>query len=157
MRPDIEGQIAAKLEQLLGTLPGNVANLERAVDASHPAVKVPYFTLSPMNPSASSISIAVSNQQGAVVTIGHGSYREFWRDGGNLLGRLPIDEELFLVCKSIVSGNFSERVWYDSSERMIRSRLALLVQGQQLGFGYGNVLWGFLRRKSVRTFIYEPY
>jgi len=157
MRPDIERQIAAKLEQLLGTLPGNVANLERGVDPSHPDVKVPYFTFSPMNPSASPISIEVSNEQGAVVTIGHGSYREFWPDGGNLAGSLPLDEEILLICMTVMSSSFSERVCYDSSERIIQARLALLVKGQQVGFGYGNVLWGFLRRKSYRTFQYKPY
>lgn len=153
---EFEKRILNRLEATVLALPSGTAEL---YIGDYPGVEkslFPYFSVTPTNPKSATIRGTVIEGQGIDFTIGHGTGGEIYikEDGKDAR---TLENWFFKVCNAVFISRFSETLTYNASGRVIRSAIALQIDRRRVRLGGQHIFWWAFRRKTMKTFDYDPY
>jgi hypothetical protein len=161
---DFETGVLERLRLRAAAMPDGVVRFV----SSTPATGVRYpergFLLMPTRANAAAIRGYVAgdvpNREGVgaeiLVTVGEAAVGEFAIRPSP--SEVLSDVEKFMrVCEAVISTRFSERVTYDASGRVVRSRLTLQVNDEKVVLSTGALLPNPFRRTFEKELQYEPY
>jgi len=153
--PAFESGMVQFLRSLVNDLPSGTASVD--FFQVQPPLSHPGFKILPNNPKAAQITGYIVSSD-VYLTIGKAASRELFAKGGNFPGDATINEEIKAVWDTVVSDGFTETIWLDKNDRVLRAVVELRLNNSlTVQFSYGNSLLKMLKRASKRVIQYEPY
>jgi hypothetical protein len=152
---EFEKRILNRLEEKVLALPAGTADL---YIGDYPGVEksvFPYFSVTPTNPKSATIRGAVIAGQGIDFTVGHGTGGEIYIKNGKVARTQ--ENWFFKICDAVLTSRFSETLTFDSGGHVIHSTIALQIDGRRVRLGGQHIFWWAFRRKTMKTFVYDPY
>jgi hypothetical protein len=149
-------RILNRLEERVLALPAGTADL---YIGDYPGVEksvFPYFSVTPTNSKSATIRGAVISGQGIDFTVGHGTGGEIYIKNDGKVARTQ-ENWFFKICDAVFTSWFSETLTFDAGGHVIRSALALQIDRRRVRLGGQHIFWWASRRKTMKTFDYEPY
>jgi hypothetical protein len=157
-KPGFETGLVEEVNRLMASLPSGAARLRVGRIPGRPQWPEPYFEITPGNPRSAPLKgSAVAKDLNLIV--GH-SWREFYgfAHGGTVIRGATWQEELREIWLAVVAGQLTERLFMDSSGRVIAWNSHLRLDGKDLVFRNGRREKLFGRAyTTARTVTYEPY
>jgi len=156
-RPGVETDIIGELRNLASSLPEGVASLRISRIKGHPEWAEPAFEVTPTNRKAARVGgYAVADD--LYLTVGEAE-REFvgFAKGGNIQKRINWQTELRWIWEAVISGEITQKHYFDSTGRIIGWATRFQVHGTEIVFRNGRRSPGFFRHEIVKIVAYEPY
>ena len=149
-----ETRILDRLKSAVDVLPKGTAVFSTQKDAR---TLYPHFRISPANPQSATIHGYVIAGQGIDYTIGRGTGGEiFIKNGLNQKARAE-EEEFFQICEAVFRTRFTETLTYNSTGKLIRSAIVLMIRDREVRLGGHRIFWWVSPHKTEKRFSYEPY
>jgi hypothetical protein len=112
--------------------------------------------LRPRNPAAAPIDVYVDPETEYVgVTLGRGTVFEVPIQGRRY-SDLDFCDEIRAICLAAIRGDVSETVWFKGQE-VVEARGRAKIGSREVGDSWRAVFTSPFRRRTKRTFVYEPY
>jgi len=147
----IEGLRAA-----IDALPKGTADLQVGRPPKVTEALFPSFLVTPANPRSAPIEGVILDGQ-VELRVGHSGTAELW-GGRNPEQQARARQKFYAICNAVFTTHFSEEVDFDLRNRVLRSRLVLVVNGEEIKLGINLLIARLCRRTHKKeVYAYEPY
>lgn len=149
-----------RVEKIVRDVAGHLVPASARIDVDRfSSPDITSIWLMPIRKTAATLTLGVDDSGFRVyLLLGRAIRLEIDRKGSTIT-KAPADDEIRMVCRAIVKGQFKEQLWLRNSE--IRRALGILTldNGSEIKLGYGNaaaLLLPFGERTTVE-YVYTPY
>jgi hypothetical protein len=141
------------ITRLARSLPADTAEL--TVEAGDvPRSKA--IRLAPRNPRAAPIDAYVDPETEYVgITVGHGTVFEVPM-AGRRYSDLDFRDEVRAICLAAIRGDVRETVWFKGGE-VVGGKGSATIGSQEVGDSWRALFTNPFRRRTKKSFLYEPY
>jgi len=141
--PTFEERFSVRLVEVMQALPPGTAALE--TEFGYDWVN---FGIIPKNQWSAAIQGHASTQGGIAFKVGRATTVEL---------SLPEVDRFFQICQAVFGSHFTELVIYDSTGRVLYSRIQLEIEGHRVRLGGHRLFWWLFPKRRREQFLYKPY
>lgn len=152
--PGFETRFRERLEGVIGRLPTGVAELHLEKKPCGSPSPLPYFRIVPSKQGSAPIQGFFAQGEGINFTVGEATSREIFV---NSKLEEQAEDVFFRICRGVFETRFSEKLIYSSQGKLVRSRIVLKVDGNEITLGGQKAFWWLYPKKTRRQLDYEPY